>query len=277
MLNSLISGKTILLILCLLGCSSLTAQEPDYNPHKLERIITILEKVKSDTDTWNLLKNRYFSGGCNSSVLFINYKTGDTLNITIKELFYNDEPVQVRNIYIKTNTIGLAGAIVNAAAEIDIRPHLSFSLPVYYSAWNYFKTTIKLRTLHIQPELRYWLNETNDGLYVGAHFGLGSYNVAMDGKYRYQDHNRRTPAIGGGLALGYRMPISNCGKWYLEFSLGCGAYKLHYDIFQNTPITKRGLKTGEVKKTYIGADQAAVSISYLLPGCRNSARKEGER
>lgn len=135
-------------------------------------------------------------------------------------------------------------------------------MPVYYSAWDYFKTTIKFRTFSVQPEFRYWLSENNDGCFAGAHFGLAYYNFAFDGDYRYQDHNRETPSIGGGLSIGYRLPISRNNRWWVEFSLGAGIYSRHYDKFHNTPNTKDGLMIESIKKTYWGIDQAAVSFSY---------------
>ena len=153
-------------------------------------------------------------------------------------------------------------AIANVAAEIDLAKHWSFTLPVYYSAWDYFKSTIKFRTFAVQPEFRYWLSEENDGFFGGAHFGLAYYNFAFDGDYRYQDHNRETPAIGGGVSIGYRLPISKNNRWKVEFSLGAGVYSRHYDKFHNTPRTKDGLMIESIKKTYWGIDQAAVSFSY---------------
>lgn len=218
----LISGKKIFLVLFLLGCNTLSAQE-------------------------------YHSQIISEEQVAESFETG--------------------NLYIKTNTVALAAAIANVAVEIDILPHFSFTLPVYYSAWNYFKTTIKLRTFTLQPEIRAWFNDNNEGFFVGAHFGLGYYNVALDGDYRYQDHNSKTPAYGGGLALGFRMPISTNNRWLLEFSLGGGLYKLDYDTFHNTPDTKKGLMTGEVRRTYVGPDQAAVSITYLLPEWKKGGRK----
>ena len=218
----LISGKKIFLVLFLLGCNTLSAQE-------------------------------YHSQIISEEQVTESFETG--------------------NLYIKTNTVALAAAIANVAVEIDILPHFSFTLPVYYSAWNYFKTTIKLRTFTLQPEIRAWFNDNNEGFFVGAHFGLGYYNVTLDGDYRYQDHNRKTPAYGGGLALGFRMPISTNNRWLLEFSLGGGLYKLDYDTFHNTPDTKKGLMTGEVRRTYVGPDQAAVSITYLLPEWKKGGRK----
>lgn len=165
-------------------------------------------------------------------------------------------------LHIKTNLVGLCMAVSNIAVEVDLAGHWSLALPVCYSAWDYFKSTIKFRTFAVQPELRYWLSERNDGFFAGAHIGLAYYNVALDGDYRYQDHNRETPAIGGGVSMGYRMPISRNNRWRMEFSLGAGVYPLHYDKFHNTPRTKDGLMIESRKKTYWGIDQAAVSLSY---------------
>ncbi len=164
-----------------------------------------------------------------------------------------------REIHVKTNALGLGLAIANAGAEIDICGHLSFNLPIYYSAWDYFSPTVKFRTLSTQPELRYWVSEANEGFYAGAHFGCGYYNVATGGEYRIQDHDGNSPALGGGVAFGYRMPISRNDRWKLEFSLGAGIYSLNHDKFRNRPD---GLLALTERKTYIGPDQAAISIVY---------------
>lgn len=167
-------------------------------------------------------------------------------------------------VHLKTNAVGLGLAIANVGAEIDFAKHWSFALPICYSAWNYFRSTIKFRTFSIQPEFRYWLSQKNDGFFAGAHFGLTYYNFAFNGDYRYQDHDGTTPAIGGGLSVGYRMPISKNNRWRMEFSLGAGVYPLHYDVFHNTKKTKDGLMTETIKKTYWGIDQAAISFMYTF-------------
>jgi hypothetical protein len=168
----------------------------------------------------------------------------------------------VHKLHLKTNAIGLGMGIANVAVEIDMARHWSFALPVYYSAWDYFKQTVKFRTFAVQPEFRYWVSDENDGFFAGAHFGLAYYNLAIDGDYRYQDHNRETPAIGGGVSIGYRLPISKNNRWRVEFSVGAGGYTNHYDKFHNTPDTKDGLLIESNKNTYWGIDQAAVSFSY---------------
>lgn len=178
-----------------------------------------------------------------------------------------------RQLHVKTNAIGLGMAIANLAVEVDICKHLSFTLPVYYSAWDYFKTTIKFRTLGIQPEIRYWFHPDNEGWFIGAHFGMAYYNIAWDGDYRYQDHNRETPAMGGGIAAGYRTHLSKNKKWKMEFSLGGGAYLLDYDKFHNTRVTKEGLMVkSSINKTYWGLDQASISVAYSF-----DLKKKGDK
>ena len=176
-------------------------------------------------------------------------------------------------LYLKTNVLGLGMAIANLGVEIDLARHLSLAVPVYYSAWDYFMPTLKFRTFSVQPEFRFWPSIKNDGFFVGAHFGLGYYNFAFDGDYRYQDHDGETPAMGGGVSVGYRLPLRKESHWRVEFSLGAGVYPAHYDIFHNTADVRNGLLTGSEKMTYWGIDQAAVSFSYSF----DLKRKGGKR
>lgn len=166
---------------------------------------------------------------------------------------------EVRHWYLKTNTIGWGLLIANLAGEMDWGKHWSFVLPVYYSACNYFTSEVKFRTLTLQPELRYWFRNNHTGWYTGAHLGASWFNLAAGGDYRYQDHNRCTPALGGGLNGGYRMPMSKNGRWWLEFSLGAGVYQVDYDKFQNR---KNGSWIANEKKVAFAVDQVAVSVAY---------------
>ena len=167
-----------------------------------------------------------------------------------------------RYMYIKTNLVGLGMLMANLGVEFDMGNKFSFVLPVYYSAVNYFKQTLKFRTFAVQPELRYWLKDNKDGFFVGAHAGFAYYNFAFDGKWRYQDKDGKTPTLGGGLSAGYRMPISKDENWKLEFALGAGVYPLHYDVFHNE---YNGQLYDTRKKTYFGLDNVMIGISYRIP------------
>ena len=175
---------------------------------------------------------------------------------------------RIRKITVKSNALALGLLIGNAAVEADITDNLSFQLPVYYSALNYFTSTIKFRTFALQPELR-WNFTKPDGLFVGAHFGLAYFNLAADGNWRIQTHDGNRPLIGGGLSVGYKLPITKDKRWNVEFSLGAGAYRFHYDKFYNEP---NGALAGSVKRTYIGLDNAGVSFSYSFDLGRGGRR-----
>lgn len=165
--------------------------------------------------------------------------------------------------HLKTNLAAWALAISNIAAEIDLGHYWSFTVPIYYSAWDYFKSTIKFRTLAIQPELRYWPRKTgNEGFFIGPHFGMAYFNVAVDGPNRYQDYRGKTPALGGGVSIGYRISWGQKRNWHLEVTAGAGVYPLDYSIFYNTPDVKDGQWHDRRKKTYFGLDNFGITLGY---------------
>lgn len=181
-----------------------------------------------------------------------------------------DEPlpmpeIWVRRLHLKTNFVDLGLLIGNLAVEVDLGPHWSFTLPMYYSALDYFVSTVKFRMLGCQPELRYWFSPIdNDGLFAGAHFGISYYNFAFNGDYRFQDHAGTTPTAGGGFSFGYRKLLGKSQRWRLEFSAGAGVYPLYYDMFYNTPDVKDGQLAFTKKKTFVGLDQAGITLAYAF-------------
>ena len=178
-----------------------------------------------------------------------------------------------RNLYVKTDLAAWSMAISNLSVEVDLLPHWSFTLPAGYSAWNYGRSTLKFRTLYVRPEVRYWLRAENEGFFGGAHFGMAYYNLAFDGEYRYQDREGRTPALGGGVSVGYRLPIGKSARWAAEFSLGAGCYSLDYDIFYNTPHTPDGRLMESRRETYWGIDHVGITVSYRIDLSRKGGRR----
>ncbi|MBR5476267.1 MAG: DUF3575 domain-containing protein [Bacteroidaceae bacterium] len=226
---------------------------------------------------WRDMNRLYFANMRNAEVVFVTQKP-EPQPIIVPEPVVEptvEEPDTVivetpaiegwdYRLHFKTNAIGLAAGISNAAIEFDFAKHWSVAVPIYYSAWNYAIETIKFRTLAVQPEVRYWFSENNDKFFLGAHFGFAQYNIAIDGSYRYQDHNMDHPALGGGISVGYRLPLEASKRWNVEFTLGAGVYPLKYDVFHNTDDTKNGLLIGTEEMTYWGLDNAAITFSYAL-------------
>lgn len=176
---------------------------------------------------------------------------------------------QPHYMYVKTNLVGLALLNANVGVEFDLGNYLSLNIPVSYSAINYFTPTIKFRNFSAQPELRVWPMKNNDGLFVGAHMGFAYYNFAFNGDWRYQDHNGTSPTLGGGLSLGYRLPISANKNWKLEFAVGAGVYPLQYDVFHNLKNVKEGMLYETRNGNYIGLDNVTIGISYRIPYKKN--------
>lgn len=162
---------------------------------------------------------------------------------------------------LRTNAAGWALMIANIEGEIDIDEHWSFDFPVYFSAMNYFTSTVKFRLFGFRPEFRYWYRPENIGWFTGVHFGIGGFNFAFGGEYRYQSDWRRKPAVGGGVTVGYRMPISQDRRWEMEFALGLGVYSAPYNRFENhhnaPPLDVNN-------KIYVGPDLISVSFSYAF-------------
>ena len=251
------------------------------NTHIDNRVVKL--RALDGGKVWQQMNNLFFDRMRNACAVFVTYKkelppvqvpiiVPDTIKVepiveaveivpdttAIIETVIPEVEEWSRKLYLKTNA--LLGYGYDNVLRNDLAKHWSFASCLF--CLGLLQSTIKFRTLALQPEFRYWLSEENDGFFAGAHFGLAYYNFAFDGDYRYQGHNRKTPAIGGGVSIGYRLPISKNNRWRVEYSLGAGVYSNHYDKFQNAPRTKDGLMIESVKKTYWGIDQAAVSFSY---------------
>lgn len=161
-------------------------------------------------------------------------------------------------IAVKTNALGWAMAVANVSAEIDIADDWSVNLPIYYSGADYFKETLKCRIFTFQPEFRYHIRNVS-GLFVGAHLGIGWFNIAY-GDWRVQDNG--CPAYGGGFGVGYKLPFKKNPRWAVEFSLGAGIYDTHYNKFYNE--ANGPLYKGNVHEVFVGIDNAAVTFLYSI-------------
>lgn len=256
---------------------------PYYNNTTIDSRIPALQKLDGG-GVWRTLNNRFFAKMRNACAVLMTIKEEplpvvvpapapvEVVDTVAAVVVPEPEPAPapapqplpepeewMRYIHLKTNAIGWGMLMANIAVEVDLAKHWSLTIPYYYSAWNYFTSTVKFRTSCLQPEVRYWLDEENEGWFGGAHLGLAWYNYAKDGDWRYQDHNRRTPLYGGGLSVGYRLPISKSHRWWMEFSVGGGVYQLHYDIFHNQ---HNGPLVDTRKRTFYGLDQASISFAY---------------
>lgn len=166
------------------------------------------------------------------------------------------------SFYIKTNMLPWVLLDANLGFEFEMGRHLSLSIPVYYSATDWFNVRTKFRLIGTQPELRLWFRGDFSGPFLAAHGTYGYYNVALPGaEFRIQDRDGRTPAYGAGLNLGwkFRLDRNRADRWGLEFSFGGGWLHLDYDCFYNV---ENGRYAASQVKDYYGPDHASVALTY---------------
>ena len=243
--------------------------EPDWNRRKQQ--IRALDGSR----TWTRLVRTVFPPFRNSRMVIVCYTppamptparfeapraTEYTDPLPILPLPQQPEPAD-RVILLKTNALAIAAAAVaNIGVEIELFPHWSLDLPFYYSPYDLFKETRKVRLLATQPEVRYWFTDVSSRHFVGLHTHVAGFNIALNNHTRFQDPNHAL--WGMGLSYGYALPLGKNDRWGAEFTIGLGFADYKYDKYRNN-----GIETGERvyssgSKCYWGVTRAAVSISY---------------
>lgn len=153
----------------------------------------------------------------------------------------------------------------------------------YFQARNYtLESRYYLRSGDERPRL-----DSNGaafkGMYVSAYANAAIYGIGWsDGKEHFgsiDGHGWQGEGIGGGLGLGYVLPISRDEHWRLELSAMFGVFATKYDPYiYGCPVenVKDGLyyydfkgdaelfKKREYKLTWIGPTRVGITISYDL-------------
>ena len=113
-------------------------------------------------------------------------------------------------------------------------------------------------------ELRYWICEKFNGHFFGLHGLGGQYNVGgWDIPFwhfeKLKENRYQGYAYGAGISYGYQWLLSR--RWNLEFTVGAGYARFHYEKF---PCVKCGTSEGKGEKDYLGPTKGAVSIIYII-------------
>ncbi len=154
---------------------------------------------------------------------------------------------------LKTNLAYDAFGVLNLAYECQFADHWTAELPVIWSLWDW-KETRGLRTVALQPGVKYWFSKPGNGHAVGADFDLAWYNARWDDD-RYQSDCR--PAMGASILYAYTL---NMGRgWKAEFSLGVGYVNTRYNTYYN--ITDGALIDTRTKH-YFGPTRLGITLAY---------------
>ena len=163
---------------------------------------------------------------------------------------------QAQKIAVKTNLLEWAAlGTINAGAEVGLSKHLTFEADVLWNPWSYSNQRSS-EMWGVQGELRVWVCQKFYGHYFGFHGQYGSYDCGM-WKYHYDGW-----LAGGGISYGYALPIAK--RWRVDFNLGFGYNRMHYDK------TAREFRTGDVEmfghrtRNYWGITRAGINLVFLI-------------
>ena len=163
---------------------------------------------------------------------------------------------------LKNNIIYDVALVANLGLEISLGKHFSLDLPFTFSPYD-ICSAYRMRTLSVQPELRYYFKRGGKGHYFGLHGNLAYYNVVtpLNMRTRYQDRDGEHPLYGGGISYGYSLPFGKNSRWGMEFTIGAGYAYLDYDCFYNV---NNGAWFTKDTKHYFGIDKAGITIYYRI-------------
>lgn len=170
-------------------------------------------------------------------------------------------PVQAatreRFFALKTNLLWDAALCANLGFELELWPHWSLDVPVWYSPYDITRRW-RIRLLATQPEVRYWLRDAGSGHYFGVHTSVIGFNVSFAGDYRYQDPNHA--AFGLGIGYGFAFHLDKARRWSMEAQIGAGYISYEWIKYHNTG--RNGAEVSHGSGTYWGLTRAGLAISY---------------
>lgn len=158
---------------------------------------------------------------------------------------------------IKSNLLGDLALCANFGFEVELWPHWSLDVPVWYSPYDITERW-RIRLLAVQPEVRYWLKDAGEGHYFGLHTSVAGFNVSFNGDWRYQDPNHA--AFGLGVGYGYSFHLDTDKRWGLEAQIGAGYINYKWVKYHNTG--RNGTEYSQGGGTYWGVTRAGLTLSY---------------
>ena len=170
-----------------------------------------------------------------------------------------------QKIGLKTNVLYGVGTLTpNLGMEIFLGNQSTLNISGGYNPWNLEGTpenNKKLAHWLGNIEYRWWLCESFNGHFFGAHILGGQYNIGehdipllFDKEFRYEGWT-----TGAGINYGYHWMWNK--QWSMEFNIGFGYAYLEYDQYDCLQCAK---KKGRYTKNYFGPTQMGVSLIFMI-------------
>lgn len=189
--------------------------------------------------------------------------------------------------------------IPNVAIEYyPLRGHFTYGASLDFPWWQHYSDHKFFQIRNYQLEARYYLRSGSierrtpgegaafRGLYFSAYAHAALFGICFDA-----DRGWEGEALGGGLGVGYVLPLGRKGHWRMEFSAQVGVFFSGYDPYQyENPVNpyyrdglyyykwtgrKADFRERQYRFTWFGPTRAGITISYDILYRR--WRKKSER
>ena len=161
------------------------------------------------------------------------------LIIAIMLTVISSRTASAQSIAVKSNILYDLTGTLNLGGEIRCDDTHSFSLSVNYNPWNLGENK-KMKHILVQPEYRWWLNETFIGSFFGVQAHFAQYNFS-------------------GVTYGHQWLLSTF--WSLEASISVGYAHLTYDKYGPA---KGDALIKQSHSNYFGPTQIGISFIYFI-------------
>lgn len=180
-------------------------------------------------------------------------------------LFVFSTVAHAQKLVVKNNLLYDLTASPNLGAEVRVADKWTAQLFVGGNFWDMKKSVNrKWRHVVLQPEARYWLCNTFDGHFFGAHLLYSHYNASNIsfplGIWSGVKNRRYQGDLGAiGVSYGYSHILSN--RWSIEGTIGIG-----YGVtrFREYDCVECGSFYGSRTKHLIMPTKLAISIIYNI-------------
>lgn len=167
---------------------------------------------------------------------------------------------------VKTNLLSDAFWTPSLSLELPLNDQWTIDLTGEYNDWDAWKEQ-KWRHWTVQPEVRYWWQESFRGWFSGLHVLGGEYNVGnwrhrmpfFTGELKHADEYRYQGRFwGAGLGIGYAWHWSK--HWGMSAELGLGYMNLKGDKFVCKGCQEKLAE--DQTNHFVGPTKAALNLVY---------------
>lgn len=176
--------------------------------------------------------------------------------------------VSAQKVVVKTNLLYDVTSTINVGAEFRMGSRWTLDISGNLNAWT-FSDNKKWKHWALQPEARYWLCESFNGHFIGAHLVGGIYNMGNWNTgftflgtdfSQMQNHRYEGWLVGAGIAYGYQWMLGR--HWSIEAEIGIGYVYTRADKYE-CPRCGDQLEDNKPHH-YVGPTKAAINLIYVF-------------